>query len=149
MNIDAVVAEFKATVYSQLTLAGGDPSIEAAGEAILSALEPALKQAGSSLAEQAAAEVGSQLPDHAIDVVLASGQPTLVVRSTSDAITFNTDDCGARITVRLPEELKEDLESAASGTGDSVNTFVVRALTGKTKASKVSSRSVFEGVIET
>jgi hypothetical protein len=149
MDIDTVVAEFKAIVHSQLRLAGDDPSIEAAGEAILSALEPALKQAGSSLAEQAAVEVGSQLPDHAIDVVLASGQPTLVVRSTSDLITVNTDDCAARITVRLPEDLKEDLESAASDTGDSVNTFVVRTLAGRAKASKVPSKSLFKGLIET
>ena len=101
------------------------------------------------IAEQAAVEVGSQLPDHAIDVVLASGQPTLVVRSTSDLITVNTDDCAARITVRLPEDLKEDLESAASDTGDSVNTFVVRTLAGRAKASKVPSKSLFKGLIET
>jgi uncharacterized protein (DUF1778 family) len=115
----------------------------------MAALEPALKQAASTLAEQAAAEVGSQLPDHTVDVVLASGQPTLVVRSTRDVITVNTDDLGARITVRLPEELKDELEIAASDLGDSVNTFVVRALAGKAKRSKASSRSVFEGTIDT
>ena len=82
-------------------------------------------------------------------MVLAAGQPTLVVRSTGDTITVNTDGCAAGITVRLPEDLKEDLESAASDTGDSVNTFVVRALAGKAMASKAPSRSVFEGVIET
>jgi uncharacterized protein (DUF1778 family) len=149
MDIDSVVAEFKTMLYGQLRLAGEDPSVEAAGEAILSALEPALKQAASTLAEQAAVEVGSQLPDHAVDVVLASGQPTLVVRPTSDVITVNTDDLGARITVRLPEELKDDLEIAASDLGDSVNTFVVRALAGNAKRSKASSRSVFKGTIDT
>ncbi len=149
MDIDSVVAEFKTMLYGQLRLAGEDPSVEAAGEAIMAALEPALKQAASTLAEQAAVEVGSQLPDHAVDVVLASGQPTLVVRSTSDVITVNTDDLGARITVRLPEELKDDLEIAASDLGDSVNTFVVRALAGNAKRSKASSRSVFEGTIDT
>ncbi len=149
MDIDSVVTEFKSIVHSQLTLAGDDASIEAAGEAILVSLEPALRQASSMLAEQAAAEVGSQLPDHAVDVVLASGQPTLVVRSTRDAITVNTDDCAARITVRLPEDLKDDLESAASDLGDSVNTFVVRALAGKAKESKAASRSIFEGTIKT
>jgi hypothetical protein len=150
MDIDSVVAEFKTMLYGQLRLAGEDPSVEAAGEAILAALEPALKQAALTLAEQAAVEVGSQLPDHAVDdVVLASGQPTLVVRPTSDVITVNTDDLGARITVRLPEDLKDDLEIAASDLGDSVNTFVVRALAGNAKRSKASSRSVFEGTIDT
>lgn len=149
MDIDSVVAEFKTVLYGQLRLAGDDPSVEAAGEAILAALEPALKQAASSLAEQAAAEVGSQMPDHSVDVVLVSGQPTLVVRPTGDVITVNTDDLGARITVRLPEELKDELEVAAADLGDSVNTFVVRALAGKAKRSKTSSRSVFEGTIDT
>jgi len=149
MDIDSVVAEFKTMVYSQLRLAGDDQSVEAAGDAILASLEPALKHAASSLAEQAAVEVGAQLPDHAVDVVLASGQPTLIVRSTSDVITVNTDDLGARMTVRLPEELKEELDMAASDLGESVNTFVVRALAGKAKRSKNSSRAVFEGTIET
>ena len=149
MDIDSVVAEFKTMLYGQLRLAGEDPSVEAAAEAIISTLEPALKQAASTLAEQAAVEVGSQLPDHQVDVVLTSGQPTLVVRPTGDVITVNTDDLGARITVRLPEELKDDLEVAASDLGDSVNTFVVRALAGNAKRSKASSRSVFEGTIDT
>lgn len=149
MDIDSVVADFRTMIYSQLGLAGDDPSVEAAGEAILAALQPALKQAASLLAEQAAIEVGAQLPDHAVDVVLASGQPTLVVRSTSDVITVNTDDLGARLTVRLPEELKDDLDVAASDIGESVNTFVVRALAGKARRTKTSSRAVFEGTIET
>ena len=149
MDIDSVVAEFKTMLYGQLRLAGEDPSVDAAAEAIIATLEPALKQAASTLAEQAAVEVGSQLPDHKVDVVLSSGQPTLVVRPTSDVITVNTDDLGARITVRLPEDLKDDLEVAASDLGDSVNTFVVRALAGNAKRSKASSRSVFEGTIDT
>ena len=149
MDIDSVVAEFKTMIYSQLALAGDDPSVDAAGEAILSALQPALKQAASVLAEQAAIEVGAQLPDHAVDVVLSAGQPTLIVRSTSGVITVNTDDLGARLTVRLPEELKDELDAAASDTGESVNTFVVRALAGKARRTKTSSRAVFEGTIET
>jgi uncharacterized protein (DUF1778 family) len=59
------------------------------------------------------------------------------------------DDLAARITVRLPEELKGELEAAAADLGDSMNTFVIRTLAGKTKGSKRSSRSTFEGTIET
>jgi predicted HicB family RNase H-like nuclease len=53
------------------------------------------------------------------------------------------------MTVRLTEELKNDLEAAASDLGDSVNTFVVRALAGKAKGSKRTNRATFEGTIET
>ncbi|KAA3641376.1 MAG: hypothetical protein DWP92_01265 [Armatimonadetes bacterium] len=149
MDIDSVVAEFKAVVHGQLRLAANDEAVEAAGEAILAALEPALRQAGSSLAEQAAVEVGSQLPDRAVEVILRDGQPTLRVQQANDPISINADDLGARMTVRLPHGLKVDLESAAAEAGDSVNTFVVRALAGKANRTKTSTSSRFDGTIET
>ncbi|MGI9667439.1 MAG: toxin-antitoxin system HicB family antitoxin [Acidimicrobiia bacterium] len=149
MDIDSVVGQVKALVYGQLRMSGDDPAVEAAGEAILATIEPALKQAGMSLAEQAAAEVGSQLGERTVDVVLVEGQPSLVVRETGEAITVSTDDLDARMTVRLPEDLKDELEFAAQDMGDSVNTFVVRALSSTTRAGKRSSRSTFQGTIET
>ena len=149
MDIESLKAQVTSVVAGQLAIASDDPTVAVAGEAMLAALGPALAQMGASLAEQAAAEVGAQLPDHQIDVVLRDGQPYLVVRSTVEAVTISPDDLGARITVRLPEDLKEDLELAASDRGDSVNTFVVKALAGKTKARRKSSRSTFEGTIET
>lgn len=149
MDVDSVVTQMRSVIESQLRIAGDDEAIAAAGEAMLAALAPAFRQAGSTLAEQAAAEVSAQLPDHTVDVVLEGGQPTLVVRQPSDSITVSTDDMGARMTVRLSEDLKQELESAASDLGDSVNTFVVRALAGKTQGVRRSTRSRFEGTIET
>lgn len=149
MDIDSVVAQVNALVYGQLRIAGEDPGVEAAGEAILASIEPALRQAGMALAEQAAAEIGAQLPDRKVEVILAEGQPSLVVRDLDNTLTVNTDKLDARITVRLPEELKDDLERAAQDLGDSVNTFVVRSLAGSTSAGKSSSRATFKGTIET
>lgn len=149
MDIESVVQQVRRIAEAQLRIAGDDPAIAAAGEAVLTALEPALRQAASALAEQAAAEVTAQLPENTVDVVLSEGQPTLVVRRTGESVTVNTEDLGARMTVRLPEDLKDDLELAASELGDSVNTFVVKALAGSAKALKRSSRSTFEGTIET
>jgi hypothetical protein len=149
MDIDSVVGQLNAQVYGQLRLAGDDEAVEAAGEAILAALEPALRQIGMSLAEQAAAEVGAQLPNHTVDVVLSEGQPSLVVRDSGEEITVSTDQLDARITVRLPEDLKEELEAAANDMGDSMNTFVIRALAGTTRAERRSNRATFKGTIET
>lgn len=149
MDIESVVQQVRRIAEAQLRIAGDDPAIAAAGEAVLTALEPALRQAASALAEQAAAEVAAQLPENTVDVVLSEGQPTLVVRRTGESVTVNTEDLGARMTVRLPEDLKDDLELAASELGDSVNTFVVKALAGSAKALKRSSGSTFEGTIET
>lgn len=149
MDVESVVQQFRHTVEGQLAIAGDDPALAAAAEAVLIALEPALRQAASALAEQAAVEVAAQLPDNTVDVVLSDGEPTLVVRRTGDSVTINTEDLDARMTVRLPENLKDDLESAASELGDSVNMFVVKALAGSAEALKRSSRSTFEGTIET
>lgn len=149
MDIDSVVGQVNAMIYGQLRMAGDDPAIEAAGEAILTVIEPAVRQAGMSLAEQAAAEVGAQLPDRRVEVVLSEGQPTLVVRSTDEPITVNTDELDARMTVRLPDQLKDEIEIAAADLGDSVNTFVVRALSATARSGQRSSRSTFQGTIET
>lgn len=149
MDIESIVQQMQRTAEGQLRIAGDNPAVQAAGDAVLVALEPALRQAASTLAEQAAAEVSAQLPENTVDVVLSDGQPTLVVRRTGDSKTINTEDLDARMTVRLPEDLKDDLEVAASELGDSVNTFVVKALAGSAEALKKSSRSTFEGTIET
>jgi len=149
MDVQSVIEQVRGVVQGQLRIAADDPAISAAGEAILLALDPALRQAASSFAEQAAAEVAAQLPGRSVDVVLSDGQPTLIVRQNEEQVTVNTEDLDARMTVRLPEDLKDDLEDAASELGDSVNTFVVKALAGSAERLKRSSRSTFEGTIET
>ncbi len=149
MDIEGFVDEVSAAIQAQLALGADDPMVTAAGEAVMAALGPALRQAGSALAEQAAAEVDAQLRDHTVDVVLVGGQPSLVVRPTTPPESVATDRLDARLTVRLPEELKGDLEEAAAALGDSMNTFVVKALSGQTKVTRRMSRSTFEGTIET
>lgn len=149
MDIDTVIGQVNAMIYGQLRMAGDDPAVEAAGDAILTVVEPALRQAAMALAEQAAAEVGAQIPDRTVDVVLSDGQPNLIVRDTGEPITVNTDELDARMTVRLPDDLKDEIETAASDLGDSVNTFVVRALSATARQGKRSSRTTFQGTIET
>jgi hypothetical protein len=149
VDINNIVGQIKALAVGQLRLAGADPEVDAAGEGILEALEPALRQAGLALAEQAALEVSSQLPDRTVDVVLADGQPSLVVRASEEPVAINTDDLGARITVRLPEGLKDDLEKAAQDIGDSVNTYVVRSLSGTARTTKKISKTQYKGTIDT
>jgi 23S rRNA U2552 (ribose-2'-O)-methylase RlmE/FtsJ len=149
MDTERVIHELRTTIDVQMRLAGDDPAVGAAADAVLTSLEPALKQAAVALAEQAATEIGAQLPGSTVDVVLSDGEPILRVRDTNDPVTISTDELDARMTVRLPEDLKDDIEIAASELGDSVNSFVVRVLTGSANALKRSSRSTFKGTIET
>jgi hypothetical protein len=149
MNTEIMITQMRDTIEAQMRLAGVDSAVAEAADAVLTSLEPAARQAAMELAEQAAAELGAQLPGSAVDVVISDGQPTLRIRRTDEPVTVSTDDLGARMTIRLPEDLKDDLEIAATELGDSVNTFVVRALTGSANALKRSSRATFKGTIET
>jgi uncharacterized protein (DUF1778 family) len=128
MDTTSIISGIETALTDQLYLAGDDAAVVAAGEAVVAALGPALSKAALELAEQAAAEVGAQLPDYEVSVVLQEGEPSLTVRSIEPEVSFSTDDLGARLTLRLPPDLKAAIEDAAGSTGDSVNAYVVKTL---------------------
>ena len=137
MNTEAIAAKLEDHLVAQGRLVGADPAVEQVIDALVNGLGPAIRQAALDLAEQAAAEVGAQLTSGHIDVVLSDGEPSLVVRSDAGEPSFSTDDLEARMTVRLPTNLKSALEEAADDAGDSVNSFVLKTLaTGTTRSRK-------------
>lgn len=147
MDTNSVIAEFESSLTAQLELAAADPAADAAGRALLAALGPAVRQAAVQLAEQAALEVDAQLPGATVEVTLRDGEPTLVVRREEDqAARFQSDELAARITVRLPEALKEELEAAADSAGDSVNSYVIKTLS--TQGRRRGGRRI-QGTFET
>ena len=147
MDASIVMSEIEASLAGQLQLAGDDPQVLEAGEAILAGLEPAIDRAVMHLAEQAADEVDAQLTGQRVGVELREGTPVLVVHQQEDPVTIATDDLEARITLRLSEQLTGVLEDAAGETGESVNTFVVKTLAGKAKERSKGRR--YTGTIET
>ena len=147
MNTEAVVTEVEAAIAAQVELAADEPAVEVAANAIVAALRPALRAAATQLAEQAGAEVAAQLPEYEVEVVLADGEPTLRVRSEPVTSSFATDDLEARLTLRLPPALKADLEDAAGVHGDSVNSYVVKALSGRPRRSRYRNHN--SGTLET
>jgi hypothetical protein len=139
MHLTPVLTALEAAVSTQLAVAGGDSTMEAAASQLLAALEPALRQVGFELAQQAAEEVSAQLADRTVEVVIVDGEPHLRVGQPSDVEASTLDeDFDARITLRLPPSLKGLVETAADETGDSVNTWVVKTLTsGARKSTRV------------
>lgn len=139
MHLTPVLTTLEAAVSTQLAVAGADQTMEAAASQLLAALEPALRQVGMELAQQAAEEVGAQLGDRTVEVVLVDGEPQLRVSQPSGVDpTGLEEDFDARLTLRLPPSLKGLVESAADETGDSINTWVVKTLTsGARKSTKV------------
>jgi hypothetical protein len=128
MDTYAVLAKVEDSLTSAARIAGDDGAVEQAAEALIGGLRPAMRQAVLELAEQAATEVGAQLTASTVEVVLNDGEPTLVVRPDTSEPTFASDELEARMTVRLPTNLKSQLEEAADRAGDSVNSFVIKTL---------------------
>ena len=130
MDLDSAVAEFESVLTGQARL-GGD-EVDEAAEALLAAARPGLERLALRLAEQAAIEVSAQLPEATVEVVVSGGEPSLSVRSSTndDTKRFSGEDLHARLTLRLPSELKEMVEDRAQESGDSVNSYVVHSLMG-------------------
>lgn len=108
---------------------GGENVAEAA-ELLAQALR---SSAGMRLVEtlgEAALELNAQLPEGHVEIRLAGPDPQLVYVGAEQAEPPAPADDGlsARITLRLPESLKRELEAAAGREGVSLNTWLVRAL---------------------
>jgi hypothetical protein len=137
MNTWGIAARLEEQLVAQGRLAGDDSLVEQLVAVMVAALAPAIRQAAFELAEQAAAEIGAQLPAGNVEVVLSDGEPTLLLRSEETEQPFSTEDLEARMTVRLPANLKAALEEAADAAGDSMNSFVIKTLaSGATRGRK-------------
>jgi HicB-like protein involved in pilus formation len=83
----------------------------------------------------AALEISAQIPDGHVEVRLAGPDPELVyvtAQAAEPPAVQSEDTSTARITLRLPEALKRELEAAANREGVSLNTWLVRALSRST-----------------
>lgn len=145
MQTSAVLHNLESSLEAQMALyMGSDPTLEATARALINALRPALREAALELANQAAEEVRAQLSGHRVDLTIADGEPSLRITQEETAAAPVEGDFDARITLRLPPSIKDIVERAASDSGDSVNSWVVKALAGKAHGSRGSRRRVTE-----
>jgi HicB family len=113
---------------------GGDAVADAA-ERLIQALRGS---AGLQLMEtlgEAALEISAQLPEGHVEVRLVGPDPQLVyvpAETAEEPAVAADDGLTARITLRLPENLKRELEAAAAREGLSLNAWLVRALSRST-----------------
>jgi hypothetical protein len=138
----AVLTEIEAALTGQLRLAGDNAAAAEAGATLLAALQPALARAAFRLAEQAAHEVEAQLPDHEVNVILDDGEPAIRIRPVEADVRFSSDDLEARLTLRLPKGLKSELEEAAGTAGDSINAYVIKALSTAGRTGRRTGRRI-------
>jgi predicted HicB family RNase H-like nuclease len=107
-----------------------DEQVAEAGRRLSQALGSSLQLRLLDVVSEAAASISAAVPGR-IEVRLAGREPELVyVEEESEPLTAPAGDDAltARITLRLPDSLKVQIEVAASGEGVSTNSWIVRAL---------------------
>lgn len=120
----------------------GEAEILRAAEVLSGAMDASARLTLMQALADAAAEITTKLSAASVEVRLRGREADLVVAEITHpepepappatAATGVPEGSGdvARITLRLPEGLKEAVERAAAGEGISVNAWLVRAITG-------------------
>ena len=126
------LAHHVSAIQSDLAAAaalGGEATADA-GRRLSDALESSLQLRLLDVLTEAALGLNTSLPDGHVEVRLAGRDPELVYVEAvaAEQPAAADDDMGARITLRLPEAVKGQVEAAANREGVSTNTWVVRAL---------------------
>jgi hypothetical protein len=131
-------------------LSADEPTAEAARR-LSQALGSSLHLRLLDIVSEAAADLSAALPGR-IEVRLAGRDPELVYVDDAEeptATTPGTDDAfTARITLRLPESLKVQIDVAASREGVSTNSWIVRALARGLESRPVRSGRRLTGFAE-
>ncbi len=128
--------------------AGGDDAARA-GELLATVLEASARLCLLEALSDAAAEVTAKLGTATVDVRLRGRDAELVVTPLVHPEPEQAPPAGApptaeggadvaRITLRLPESLKEAVERAAAAEGISVNAWLVRAISTAVSGSQSS-----------
>jgi hypothetical protein len=112
--IDALEAELNA-----LAAIGGDEESQAAAARLSGALRSAAGLRFLDVLSEAALELSSQLPSGHVEVRLAGQEPSLVFVESPEKHRRprGREGLSARITLRLPEQLKATIELAATREG--------------------------------
>src|SRR5215210_4505082 len=122
--VDALRADLQAVAEL------GDEATADAAARLLVTLQASLGLRLLDALSEAALELNDKLPSGHVEVRLTGQDPELVyVSGEAEAPVAQADEAyTARITLRLPEALKAEVEKAAAREGVSVNTWIVRAL---------------------
>ena len=136
MDITGYVDRLRADLVAAAA-SGGDAMVDAA-ERLATTLDAAVRMALLEALSDAAAEISAELDGGAVEVRLRGRDPEFVVTPPAQSpVTEAADGGGAgvdgddgvtvRITLRLPESLKQRVEEAATRSRQSLNTWLVEA----------------------
>lgn len=127
MQIDGHIQALREDLVRVAAL--GDESTSRAADILSVALEASLGRQIQDVLAEAALELNAQLDEAHVEVRIAGRDPELVLVREDGSVPEPVDEAfSARITLRLPDSLKQRVESAAARDGASVNTWLVQAL---------------------
>jgi hypothetical protein len=127
MQIDGHIQALREDLLRVAAL--GDEATARAADLLTVAIEASLGRRIQDVLAEAALELNAQLDAAHVEVRIAGRDPELVLVREDGNVPEPVDEAfSARITLRLPESLKQRVESAAAREGDSVNTWLVQAL---------------------
>lgn len=139
MRISATVNDLSADLAALGSL--GDQTMAEAARRLAGAMQAPLTARLLEALSQVAAELQAAVPDQRVELRLMGDEATLVV--VPDVVPAATDvapaaeaELDARITLRLPFQLKTRLEAASAQEGVSVNTYIVRALSARAQGDR-------------
>jgi hypothetical protein len=142
MQIDGYIQALREDLVRVASL--GDETTSRAAELLSVAIEASLARRLQDVLAEAALELNAQLDAAHVEVRIAGRDPELVLVREDGSISEPVDEAfSARITLRLPESLKQRVESAAAREGASVNTWLVQALQRSIESK--SHRSISSG----
>jgi len=148
MQIDGYIQALREDLVRVASL--GDETTSRAAELLSVAIEASLARRLQDVLAEAALELNAQLDAAHVEVRIAGRDPELVLVREDGSVPEAVDEAfSARITLRLPESLKQRVESAAAREGASVNTWLVQAIQrsveSKSNRSISSSRNRLTG----
>ena len=105
----------------------GGPDVETAVERLLPTLEPVLQTRFLEALTEVAGELKDQLPGAYVEARLSGDEVHLVYLLAESNVRETPAELNARITLRLPEDLKSRIENVATREGISLNSWLLKA----------------------
>lgn len=133
------ISEVAEAIAADLVALGGlgDEATADAARRLAAAMQAPVTARLFELMGQVAAELGAAVPDRRVEVRLAGGDVQFVVEAPTAPLAEEEpgeEDTGARITLRLPSQLKAKVEKASAHDGLSLNAYIVRALSQQVRS---------------
>ena len=133
MRVSSFVASLRDDLAAVAAL--GDEQTASVASRLADAMVRPISAALLELLGEIAAELDTRLPQGRVEVRLLGQDAELVYVEDPETGDDPDVDTTARITLRLPEQLKARVEQAAARDGVSVNSYVVRALQQRSRVS--------------